>query len=71
MWAKKVEEINEMQPFIFVNENNICNTRLFNLIFDKYKEIYSYDCDCRKKEKEDVLCVKRKYNIVSYPSFLF
>ena len=68
---KKVEEINEMQSFIFVKENNIKNTRLFNLIFDKYKEIYSYDCDCRKNEKEDFLCVKRKYNNVSYPSFLF
>ena len=68
---KSLEEINEMQPFIFINSNNIKNTSIFNLLLDKYKEIHSYACDCRKNSKEDVLCLKIKYNIMSYPVFLF
>ena len=68
---KKIEEIEEMQPFIFINTNNINNTSIFNIFLSKYKEIYSYACECRKDHKEDVLCLKIKYNIVSYPLFLF
>ena len=44
---------------------------LFNLFLEKYKEIFSYSCECRKNNKGDVLCVKIKYNIESYPTFLF
>ena len=44
---------------------------MFNLFLEKYKEIHSYACECRKNNKEDVLCVKIKYNIESYPIFLF
>ena len=47
------------------------NTSLFNLFLEKYKEIHSYACECRKQNKEDVLCVKIKYNIERYPTFLF
>ena len=68
---KITEEITESQPFLFVNRNNIANTSIFNILLSKYKEIYSYACECRKNNKEDVLCVKIKYNIVSYPVFLF
>ena len=68
---KKKEEIEEIQPFVFININNIDNTSLFNLFLEKYKEIHSYACECRKQNKEDVLCVKIKYNIESYPTFLF
>ena len=60
-----------MQPFIFVNINNINIKSIFNLILEKYKEIYSYACECRKEAKEDVLCLKIKYNVESYPEFLF
>ena len=60
-----------MQPFIFVNNTNINNKSIFNLMLEKYKEIYSYACECRKNSKEDVLCLKIKYNIESYPEFLF
>ena len=49
-----------MQPFIFVNGNNIDNTSIFNILLSKYKEIYSYDCDYRKNKNEDVFCVKIK-----------
>ena len=60
-----------MQPFIFVNGNNIDNTSIFNILLSKYKEIYSYDCHCRKNKNEDVLCVKIKYNILNFPKFLY
>ena len=68
---KQTEKIEEMQPFIFVNNTNIHNKSIFNLMLEKYKEIYSYACECRKNAKEDVLCLKIKYNIESYPEFLF
>lgn len=67
----KCEELDNMQPFIFVNSNNINNSSIFNILLSKYKEIYTYDCECRKNNNEDVLCVKLKYNIVSYPIFIF
>ena len=70
---KNLENINEMQPFTFINSNNINNTSIFNIFLNKYKEIYSYACECRKNvpKNEDVLCLKIKYNIISYPQFLF
>ena len=70
---KQLENINELQPFTFINCNNINNTSLFNIFLATYKEIYSYACDCRKNlpKTEDVLCQKIKYNIISYPQFLF
>ena len=40
-------------------------------MLEKYKEIYSYAYECRKEAKEDVLCLKIKYNIESFPEFLF
>ena len=62
-----------MQPFTFINRNNINNTSLFNIFLAKYKEIYSYVYDCRKNltKTEDVLYLKIKFNIISYPQFLF
>ena len=67
----KKEEVHEIQPFVSINANNIDNTSIFNIFLEKYKEIYSYACEYRKNNKEDVLCVKIKYNIESYPTFLF
>ena len=67
---KKIEEIKEKQPFTFININNINSTSLFNVFLSKYKEIYSYACECRKNS-EDVLCLKIKYNIISYPKLFF
>ena len=72
--GKKYEEIiKELQPFTFINNDNINNTSLFNVFLNKYKEIYSYACECRKNvpKNEDVLCLKIKYNIVSCPNFIF
>ena len=71
IWKEKKEDKEEIQPFIFININNIDNTSMFNLFLEKYKEIHSYACECRKQNKEDVLCVKIKYNIESYLTFLF
>ena len=48
MWGKKIEILENMQPFTFININNINNTSLFNIFLEKYKEIYSYACECRK-----------------------
>ena len=70
---KTIEEIKEIQPFVFININNINNTRIFNLLLSKYKEIYSYASECRKNltKNEDILCLKIKYNILKYPVFYF
>ena len=64
-----IEEIDNLLPFIFVNGNNIDNTSIFNILLSKNKEIYSYDFDCRINKNEDILCVKIKYNILSFQSF--
>ena len=37
----------------------------------KYKEKLSYDCEFRKGKSEDLLCTIIKYNILSYPTFIF
>ena len=41
------------------------------LFMSKYKEKLSYDWECRKGKSEDLLCTKIKYNILSYPTFVF
>ena len=71
--VKKTEEIKELRPFIYINNTNVNQTSIFNLILEKYKENYSYACECRKNVpgSEDVLCQKIKYNLLSYPEFFF
>ena len=46
---------------------------VFNLLLEKYKENFSYACECWKNipGREDVLFQKIKYNLLSYPVFLF
>ena len=70
---KTIEENKEIQPFVFININNINNTSIFNLFLSKYKEIYSYVYEYRKNlpKNEDVLCLKIKYNILKNQVFLF
>ena len=72
LYAKK-KIIENMQPFTFININNINNTNVFNIFLEKYKEIYSCAFECRKNlpKNEDVLCLKIKYNIISYPETIF
>ncbi len=80
-WIKDVriyylpEEINilikEKQPFIFVNNTNIKEKHVFNILLLKYKEKYTYECECIRDQKEDVLYTKVKYNIVEYTKFMF
>ena len=41
---KKLENINQIQSFIFINSNNINNMNLFNIFLAKFKEIYLYSC---------------------------
>ena len=71
--TKKTEEIKELRPFIYINNTNINQTSIFNLLLEKYKENYSYACECRKNitGNEDILCQKIKYNLLNYPVFLF
>ena len=48
---KKTVIIEELQALVFVNKKNINNKSIFNLLFDKFKEIYSYACQRRKNAK--------------------
>ena len=59
------------KPFIYITLEDLKEKNIFNIILKKYKEIYTYDCDCRKGSSEDILCTKVKYNIISYPKILF
>ena len=54
--------IKELQPFIFINNANIKEKNVFNILLLKYKEKYTYNCECRKDKNEDILCTKVKYN---------
>ena len=65
--------IENEQTFTFININNINNTSIFNIFLEKDKEIYSYAYERRTNlpKNEDVLCLKNKYNIISYPEIIF
>ena len=67
---KNLELIKEIQPFIYVNKNNIFLKNIFNILLEECKERYIYDCQCRRNEKEDLICTKVKYTIESYPYYL-
>ena len=70
--GKKTEVIlKEIQPFIYINITDLKEKNLFNILLLKYKEKYTYDCECRRDKKEDVLCTKVKYNILDYPNYMF
>ena len=56
--------IKEQQPFIFVNNVIIKEKNVSNILHLKYKEKYTYDCECKRDKKEVVLCTKVKYNII-------
>ena len=63
-WKKTEEIIKELKPFVYITNTNIFEGNLFNILISKYKEKYTYDCECRTGEKEDVLSTKTKYNIL-------
>ena len=44
---------------------------IYNILLKIYKELYTYDYDCKKNRKEDVLCTKEQFYIISYPKILF
>ena len=71
MWKKTEEIIKELKPFVYITNINIFEGNLFNILLSKYKEKYTYDCECRRGEKEDFLCTKTKYNILEYPVIIF
>ena len=69
--GKKINEyIKELNPFLYINNTNINETHIFNILLNRCKEKYSYDCECRKNFTEDLLCIKVNYNIESYPNYL-
>lgn len=63
--------INSSYHFVLINENSIKLKNIFNIFVKNYKEIYSYDCECQNNRIGKLFCVKKKYNIVKYPDFLF
>ena len=67
---KETVLIKDLKPFIYINMNNIDKKNIFNILLDRCKENYIYDCECRKNSKEDLLCTKVKYNIENYPIFI-
>ena len=59
--GKKVHEnIKDNPPFIFIKKEYLNEGHFYNILLKRYKEIFSYDCECRKGSKEDVLCTKIK-----------
>ena len=48
---KNLEIVKEIQPFIYVNKNNIFLKNIFNILLEECKERYIYDCQCRRNEK--------------------
>ena len=62
--------MNESLSFIYFNKNNIFLKNIFNILLEECKERYIYDCQCRRNEKEDLICTKVKYTIESYPYYL-
>jgi len=69
--GKKTNEfIKEMKPFLYINNTNIIETHIFNIMLNRRKEKYTYDCEWRKNTSEDLLCTNVKYNIKGYPNFL-
>ena len=70
--GKKNEEIiKELKLFVYITNTNIFEDNLFNILLSKSEEKYTYCCECRRGEKEDVLCTKTKYNILEYPVIMF
>ncbi len=71
IWEKTEEIIKGLKQFVYITNTNIFEGNLFNILLSKYKEKYTYDCECRRGEKEDVLCIKTKLNILEYPVIMF
>ena len=64
MWKKITETNLDSKPFIQINRNDMNEKYIYKIFQKRYKELYTYDCECRKNSKEDVLCTKTKYNII-------
>ena len=47
--CKKTNEfIKEIMPILYINNTNINETHIFNIMLNRRKEKYTYDCECRK-----------------------
>ena len=44
--------INGSYHFVLINENIIKLKKIFNILVENYKEIYSYDCECQNNRIE-------------------
>ena len=56
----KTEQIKDLKPFVYDNINIINKKNIFNILLDKCKENYIYDCESRKNSKEDLFFIKIK-----------
>ena len=56
--------------FFEINEDLLNEKSLLNAFINKYSEKYNYECIC-KTMKDNFLTTRTKYNIISYPNFLF
>ena len=65
------ENVKDNPPFKFIKKEDLDEKHIYNILIKRYKEIYSYDCECLKGSKEDVLCTKVKYNRKIYSKILF
>ena len=47
--GKKLLEDNlDNKPFIQINNNDMNEKYIYNILLKRYKELYTYDCECRK-----------------------
>ena len=47
--GKKItENVKDSPPFIFIKKDYLNEKHIYNILLNRYKEIYSYDCECRK-----------------------
>ena len=53
-----------------INKHNINLKKLFNNLPKECREIYTYNCECRKNYEENLLCIAIKYTINSFLLYL-
>ena len=56
--------------FFIIDEEMVKKGSILNILVDKYKEILNSECIC-KNNKDNLLTTKTKYNIISFPNYLF
>ena len=68
---KDVENLTTHSCFFYILEEDFKENKIFNIFLNKYKEKYSYYCECKKNNLDNYQSTVIKYNIIDYPQFLF